>query len=81
MSRTLRTLAAVALTVLFLTSPALAAPPALPNGAASLWSSAWQWLVELFLPGDAGGTIDPNGGHPQPEPNDDAGVGIDPNGG
>lgn len=80
MSRTLRTLAAVVLTVLFLTSPVLAASPALPNGATSLWRSAWHWLVELLLPGDAGGGIDPDGGRPQPGPNVDAGVTIDPDG-
>lgn len=75
MSRTLRTLSALVLTVLFLTSPVAAV--ALPGqaGAESLWTSAWEWLVDLLsgkpsgdgLPpsagtnSDAGGTIDPDG--------------------
>lgn len=78
MSRTVRTLAVLALTVLFLTSPVTAAAAALSNEpGASLWGSAWQWLVELLLPDG------PNDGEerPAPGPNgDDAGGTIDPNG-
>jgi hypothetical protein len=75
MSRTLRALAALTLMVLFLAGPVAAATPSYGSGA-SLWSSAWQWLVELVLPGG------PNGGEqrPDPVPNGDAGGGIDPDG-
>lgn len=75
MSRTLRTLSALVLTVLFLASPVAAV--ALPDqaGTESVWTSAWEWLVDLLsgdtsgdgLPptagtnADAGGTIDPDG--------------------
>jgi hypothetical protein len=71
MSRTVRALAGLVLTVLFLASPVAAAPLPQPSDAQSLWDSAWQWLVELVLPdpkspdpvtnSDAGGTIDPDG--------------------
>ena len=75
MSRTLRTLSALVLTVLFLTSPVAAA--ALPGqaGAESLWSSAWEWLVSTILPGPIGG-----GQIPGAETNSDAGGTIDPDG-
>ena len=74
MSRTLRTLAALALTVLFLTSPVAAAARPGQTGAA-LWTSAWEWLLNI-LPGD------PSGGGPLQGagPDGDAGVTIDPDG-
>ena len=74
MSRTVRALAALTLMVLFLAGPVAAATPSGVSGA-SLWSSAWQWLVELILPGPIGA-----GEPPPPGPNGDAGLGIDPNG-
>lgn len=74
MSRTVRALAALTLMVLFLAGPVAAATPSYGSGA-SLWSSAWQWLVELILPGPAGGEEPP-----PPGPDDDAGGGLDPNG-
>ena len=75
MSRIVRALAVLTLMVLFLAGPVAAATPSYGTGA-SLWSSAWEWLVELVLPGS------PNGGEepPPPGPNDDAGGAIDPNG-
>ena len=79
MSRTVRALGALTLLVLFLVAgPVAAATPAHVSGA-SLWDSAWQWLVELVLPGDPDGEVAPpedpgsNGGG-------DAGGTIDPNG-
>jgi hypothetical protein len=74
MSRTVRAVAALILMVLFLAGPLAAATPSYGAGP-SLWSSAWQWLVELVLPGPTGGEEPP-----PPGPNDDAGLGIDPNG-
>ena len=75
MSRTLRTLAALVLTVLFLTSPVAAAAPSGQAGAESLWTSAWEWLLNI-LPGG------PSGGGPLQgaKPDGDAGVTIDPDG-
>jgi hypothetical protein len=75
MSRTVRALAALTLMVLFLAGPVAAATTSYSSGA-SLWSSAWQWLVELVLPG---GPIDGEE-PPPPGPNGDAGGGLDPNG-
>jgi hypothetical protein len=83
MSRTVRALAALALTVLLVAGaiPAAAAPLTSQAGAESVWISAWEWLVGLFQPDEAGGGIDPNGGHrPSAGPNGDAGGTIDPNG-
>ena len=74
MSRTVRALAALTLMVLFLAGPVAAATPSHSSGA-SVWSSAWQWLVELILPGPIGGEEPP-----PPGPNGDAGGGLDPNG-
>lgn len=75
MSRTVRALAVLALMVLFLAGPVAAATPSYASGA-SLWSAAWQWLVELVLPGEDGGEEPP-----PPGANDgDAGGGLDPNG-
>ena len=76
MSRTVRALAALVLTVLFLTSPVAAASQSDKSGAQSLWDSAWQWLVELVLPDSP--TNDPKPSDPRP--NGDAGGGIDPDG-
>lgn len=75
MSRTLRTLSALVLTVLFLASPVAAV--ALPGqaGTQSLWSSGWEWLMSL-LPGDPAG----DGLLPGAETNGDAGGTIDPDG-
>lgn len=91
MSRTVRSLAVLALLVWFLagTIPASAAPLFGPSPEPSVWSAAWEWLVGLFAP--AGGTIDPNGEAGAIDPNgkperpggattNDAGVAIDPNG-
>ncbi len=75
MSRTLRTLSALVLTVLFLTSPVAAAALPGQTGVESLWSSAWEWLVSTILPGPIGGEPLPGAGT-----NGDAGVGIDPDG-
>jgi hypothetical protein len=74
MSRTVRALAALTLMVLVLAGPAAAATPSYGSGA-SLWSSAWDWLVELILPGPTGAKEPPS-----PGPNGDAGGGLDPNG-
>lgn len=74
MSRTLRTLSALVLTVLFLTSPVAAAASPGRAGAESVWSSAWEWLLNL-LPGGPFG-----GGLHNPETNNEAGGGIDPDG-
>lgn len=73
MSRTVRSLAVLALVVWFLagTIPASAAPLFGPSAEPSVWSAAWDWLVSLFAESDAGGTIDPDG---------EAGGAIDPNG-
>lgn len=75
MSRTLRTLAALVLTVLFLTSPVAAAASPGRSGAESPWSAAWEWLLGL-LPGGPFG----DGRHPSAGTNGDAGVTIDPDG-
>lgn len=75
MSRTLRTLAALVLTVLFLTSPVAAAAPSGQAGAESLWTSAWEWLLNILPGGPSGG--DPLQGA---KPDGDAGGGIDPDG-
>jgi hypothetical protein len=84
MSRTLRALAALALTVLLVAGavPAAAAPLPSPAGAESVWTSAWDWLVGLFAPDEAGVGIDPNGRVQRPSagPNGDAGGTIDPDG-
>ena len=82
MSRTVRSLAVLALAVWFLagTVPAAAAPLLDRAGEESLWSAAWEWLTGLFESSDAGGAIDPNGQPPTAGPNGDAGVAIDPNG-
>lgn len=80
MSRASRTVAALALAALFLTSlPAAAAAPPAQNGVASLWNAAWQWLADLILPGG------PDRPEPGPntnggDPNGDTGGGIDPDG-
>jgi len=76
MSRTVRALAALVLTVFFLTSPVAAASPSHKSGEQSLWDSAWQWLVELVLPDGLTGGPKP----PDPVPNGDAGGTIDPDG-
>ena len=83
MSRTVRSLAVLALVVWFLagTVPVTAAP--LDRGPVeSLWTAAWEWLAGLFAGSDAGCTIDPDG-----KPNcagstahRDAGAAIDPDG-
>lgn len=73
MSRTVRAFAALALMVL-LAGPVAAATPY--SFGASLWSSAWQWLVELVLPDGPTGAEEP----PPSGPNEDAGGGLDPNG-
>lgn len=75
MSRTLRTLAALVLTVLFLTSPVAAAARPGQAGAESFWTSAWEWLLNI-LPGGPSGGGPLQGGRPD----GDAGVGIDPDG-
>ena len=75
MSRSVRTLAVLALTAWFLagTVPAAALPA--PDRPEPLWSSVWEWLADFFTP-------DPAGGAPpqDPAPTGDAGVTIDPNG-
>jgi hypothetical protein len=75
MSRTVRSLAVLALAAWFLagTVPAAAAPLAGPEGEESIWSAAWDWLVDLVTPG-------PDGGVPRPGSNSDAGGTIDPDG-
>ena len=92
MSRTVRSLAVLALVVWFLagTIPASAAPLFGPSAEPSVWSAAWEWLVGLFAPagatidpdGQAGVTIDPNGKPERPgaATSNDAGAAIDPNG-
>jgi hypothetical protein len=75
MSRTVRALAALTLMALFVAGPVAAVTPSYGSGA-SLWSSAWQWLVELILPGGPNDAKEP----PPPGPDDDAGGGLDPNG-
>lgn len=84
MSRTVRSLAVLALVVWFLagTIPASAAPLSGPSAEPSVWSAAWDWLVGLFAGSDAGAGIDPEG-RPRPgttTTSNDAGVAIDPNG-
>lgn len=74
MSRTVRAFVVLALMIVFLAGPATAAAPS-PGSGASLWDSAWQWLVELVLDGPV-----PDPQSPDPGPNGDAGGGIDPNG-
>lgn len=75
MSRTLRTLSALVLTVLFLTSPVAAAASPGRAGAESVWSSAWEWLLDLLPDSPFGGGLLQN-----PETNSEAGGGIDPDG-
>ncbi|HEX3129068.1 MAG TPA: hypothetical protein VH394_17170 [Thermoanaerobaculia bacterium] len=84
MSRTVRSLAVLALAVWFLagTVPAAAAPLLTSGAEQSVWSAAWDWLVGLFAGSDAGCTIDPDG---RPvcagsTSNRNAGGTIDPNG-
>lgn len=84
MFRAMRSLAALALAILFLASavPAAAASPG-PAISTSIWTSAWQWLTGIFQADDNGLTIDPNGGRQRPTAGPgttDAGGGIDPNG-
>lgn len=84
MSRTVRSLAVLALVVWFLagTIPASAAPLFVSSAEPSVWSAAWDWLVGLFAGSDAGVTIDPDGKPERPNgaTSNDAGVAIDPNG-
>ena len=75
MSRTLRTLSALVLTVLFLTSPVAAAASPGQAGAESLWTSAWEWLVDLLSGKPSGDDLPPSAGT-----SGDAGGGIDPDG-
>jgi hypothetical protein len=84
MSRTVRSLAVLVLALWFLagTVPATAVPLSGSAAEESVWSAAWDWLVGLFAPSDAGCTIDPNG-RPicfGPASNRDAGAAIDPDG-
>lgn len=74
MSRTLRTLSALVLTVLFLTSPVAAAASPGRAGAESVWNSAWEWLLDLLPDSPFGGVLQ------NPETNSEAGVTIDPDG-
>ena len=79
MSRSVRALAVLTLTVLFLVAGSAAAVTPSQVSGASLWASTWQWLVELVLPDD------PDGGEKPPEDpgtngGGDAGGGIDPDG-
>ncbi len=83
MSRTVRSVAVLALVVWFLagTVPASAAPLFVPSVESSVWSAAWDWLVGLFA--NAGAGIDPNGKAERPGgrvTSNDAGGTIDPNG-
>lgn len=82
MSRTVRSVAVLALVVWFLagTIPASAAPLFVSSAEPSVWSAAWDWLVGLFA--KAGVGIDPNGRTERPSgmTSNDAGVTIDPNG-
>lgn len=83
MSRTVRSLAVLALAVWFLagTIPAAAAPLFASGAEESVWSAAWDWLVGLFAGSDAGCTIDPDGKPcSNPTVNGNAGGTIDPNG-
>lgn len=74
MSRSLRTFAALVLTVFFLTSPAAAAASPGPAGAETPWGAVWEWLLDI-LPGGPFGDGLPSSGS-----NGDAGVTIDPDG-
>jgi hypothetical protein len=82
MSRTVRSLAVLALAVWFLagTVPVTAAPLHERAREESIWSAAWDWLVGLFAGSDAGCTIDPDGRPVCAGSTAKAGGAIDPNG-